>query len=407
MTPPSTSRRVLKSGLSLLVARYGQPLLTFAIFFLAARFLPLADLGAYVLLVNMLFIFQATAVLGLVPLLTREISGEQEAASRWFGAMMALALPASLVAWLAMPLVSLGLNYSPLVVTGSIVMGASLPFSVVIQSAEGVFLAHGRSRALWMPSLVECSFRLALSAYLLVSGHGLVALLLAFTGSRLVGLTVAAIFLRDHLGRGKPVLDLKRVRALAHGIPTFGLMFVAAIMFLRVDAIIITSLAGEEAAGLYGAAYRLVLLTFLLPESLVAVMFPVLTRKLAQDRKESASLVRLTLRFLLVIETPLVLGVAAASGWFLPIMFGPHFAASGRLGVVLSFVLLPHSINGLLGFLLQADHREKTALWLVLGGLVAHVPGHMGLRLLGWPGRSCLGFTIEHGGHGRNPRVCS
>lgn|GEM_PF-3255805 len=369
-----SAHRFMKSGLSLMVARYGQPLLTFAIFFLAARFLSLSELGEYVLLINLMFILQAASVLGLGSLLTREVSRDLDGSSNWFGAMMSLALPTSLLAWLALSLGIFAFYTSHTMTLGAVILGAALPFSVVIQSSESVFLANGRSWALFVPSLVECSFRLALSSYLLIAGHGLLALLWAYTASRFIGMLAAAFFLKADVGRLRLLGNRAHTRVLVSGLPTFGLMFVAAIVFLRVDVIIIASQSGEEAAGLYGAAFRLVSLTFLLPESLVAAMFPVLSRKLFEARDEAASLVRSTLRILLACETPLVLIVAATSWFILPLLFGKHFAASGHLAAILSFVLLPHTVNGLLGFLLQADQKERTALVVVLAGLAFHIP---------------------------------
>ncbi len=400
-TKPHGSIAVI--GLGLLVSRLAQPVMSFALFALVTRFLPLAEMGIYVLLMGLLFIFQAGATLGLGPLITREVTLDIHAIGSWLGAAVAVLIPAALLNWLLFPLCIRAMGYHGPALLGGVILGGSLPFYAGIQVGEAVFLACGRGSAIAIENVVENAFRLAVSLVFLLQGYGLPALLLVHVASRALGFCLSMWLLRPLLSKLCLTFDWRRSQVLLAGVFTFGLMSVAAMVCFRLDVILLSLLRSETEVGLYGAAYRLLALAFLLPESLVGAMFPILSRQLSGQRQAARDLVAVGVQLILTIELPLCLAVAALAGRLVPLLFGAPFQEASLLLVVLIFTLLPHSLNGLLGFVLQADHQERRALRLVLAALVINLVLDICLiRILGMMGAAwgtLFSFTLVSGLH--------
>ena len=377
--------------------------MSFALFALVARFLSLAEVGIYVLLMGLLFIFQAGATLGLSPLITREVALDSAAIGSWLGAAVMILIPAALINWLLLPICLWAMGHHDLALLGGLILGGSIPFAAGIQIAEAIFLASGRAVAITIENVVENAFRVALSLVLLLQGYGLLALLLAHVASRVLGFCLSLLLLHPLMGQGGLAWDWSRSRVLLAGVSTFGLMTVAAMICFRLDVILLSVMRSETEVGLYGAAYRLLALAFLLPESLVGAMFPVLSRQLTGRRQEARELVAIGVRLILTVELPLCLAVAALAGWLVPLLFSSAFQDASLLLVVLIFTLLPHSLNGLLGFVLQADRQEKTALGLVLVALGTNLV--LDICFIRWLGTmgvawgTLLSFSIVAGLH--------
>lgn len=378
---------ILSTGAVLFAARMSQPLFSFFLFVVAARVLPVEDVGAYAVLMGLLFIFQAGAVLGLGPLVTREISGAPEDAAAWMGAAAAVLLPASLVCLAAFPLTAAALGYGPQTVRGASLLGLGLPFTAGIQIAESVFLATGRARNITLQNFFENILRTAVSVALLFAGFGLVMLLAVHTASR--GAACAAGFLLlKRAGIASPRRPgRERLRYMLRRVPSFGLMATGAMIFFRLDVIMVSLLLSEAAAGLYGAAYRFLAVAFLLPDSFIAALFPVLASRLASDAEGMRDLIARVLLVIAAAAVPVCFCVAGIAPWLLPLVMGSGYGESGGMLEVLIFSLPFYSVNGLLGFLLQAGRHEKTATLLVWGSVVLHaVLNVFCIRLLGTPG---------------------
>jgi O-antigen/teichoic acid export membrane protein len=362
--------RIITLGFGLLISRLAQPFMSFALFAVVARSLSLEELGAYVALLSLMTILQTSASLGLGPLLIREVSLDLSAAGSWLGAAAMIFVPAAMITWLIFPGCAALLGYKESAILGALILGSALPFACGVQIAESVFLGQSLVGAVAWQNLLENAFRVILSLIVLYSGGRLFSLLTAHAVSRAVGFGLAALFLR-RLPAARPVVfDWPRARVLLSGVPTFGLMTMIGMISIRLDVLVLSVMRSEGEVGLYGSSYRLLAMAFLLPESLVAAIFPVLARKLAGSRQEARTLFKICATLLLTIELPLCLTVVALSSWLVPLLFGAKFNGAGPLLSILIFVLLPHSINSMLGYLLQADHQENAALLIVIASFL-------------------------------------
>ena len=129
-------------------------------------------------------------------------------------------------------------------------------------------------------------------------------------------------------GTAPPRPDWESVRLLASGIPTFGLMAIGAMFFFKVDILAVSTLLGEALVGQYGAAYRLLAITFL-PDSFVAVLFPRMSAACAKAPEKLKEFVPDFARFILAVEIPICAVLAGAAPFIMSLIFGESFYETG------------------------------------------------------------------------------
>jgi O-antigen/teichoic acid export membrane protein len=138
---------------------------------------------------------------------------------------------------------------------------------------------------------------------------------------------------------------------LAESYP-FALTSLAAMLYARVDLVLLGLWRGEVAAGLYGAAYRLWETVGLLPASLLDAMFPELSRLASsqEGRSRLCSLFRVASRGMLIGGLLLAAAGVLVAGALISLVYG---TASEYAPVELPFRLLVSAVPALFIYLLS------------------------------------------------------
>lgn len=224
--------------------------------------------------------------------------------------------------------------------------------------------------------LIDMIIRLvavAVSLPVLVGGFGVAGVLLSTVGSTLVGILLyAAILLR---WCSTPRLQWRPLEWLSHlreSYP-FALTSIIAMVYARIDLLLLGLWLGESAAGWYGAAYKLWETAGLLPASLLEAMFPEMSR-LSGNEAGLAQLRRLFRRgSAVLLAAGLALGLIGmlAAGPLVTLVYG---RSGGYGAVVLPFQVLIAAAPALFLYLLSGhalyavgQQRRVTVAMLVIG----------------------------------------
>ncbi|HEX2016241.1 MAG TPA: oligosaccharide flippase family protein, partial [Solirubrobacteraceae bacterium] len=288
-------------------------------------------------------VFQITAYfgsLGLERVAVGRAAAEPEQQSAWLGALVSLrlviAIPVALVTAAVIGLVS---ETDAMLLAGLILcvnlllngLGATRAiFQLQVRNAVNVAveLANG---ILW-----------GVAAILVAADRGgLVELAAAFVAVNVLttGLQVGAalraapLHLRGSRGRWG---ELARI-----GIPV-GIGGVLVLAYGRIDQILVFEIAGDRAAGLYGAVYRVLDRVQLVPESLMVTLFPLMAAAHGLDRQRVRHLFQLALDYMLVLSLPLLAFTVVAGRPLVVALFGSPFADAAPAMPVLmgAFVLI-------------------------------------------------------------------
>ena len=148
---------------------------------------------------------------------------------------------------------------------------------------------------------------------------------------------------------------------------------IAAILYLKVDQIMLGVMLDDRAVGIYAAAARLSEVWYFVPAAIVTALFPHLIDKRATDTERYGLDVQKLndLLFSLALLVALVMSVTV--GWLLPAMFGKAYAESVPVLMVHIWAAILVFMRALLSKWLIAEELLRLSLLTQVCGAVANV----------------------------------
>jgi len=212
-----------------------------------------------------------------------------------------------------------------------------------------------------------------------VSSATIVALAVAFRPDIIV-LTLAVLIITVLASvvqivvtnRDIPV-SLRVDRRLGWRLITGGLPFWSNGVFLTVyiwiDSILLSLLTSNGEVGYYAAPVQVIVTLGFLPALLSTVIFPSLTRDFHEDFTRARRFSRASLSGLITLGLPISVGLALVGPGVIRYAFGPAFAPSAPVMVVLAFTIVPGYVATLAYWILAAADRQRR--WAYVMGVVA------------------------------------
>ncbi|MEF3302272.1 MOP flippase family protein [Paenibacillus sp. GYB003] len=142
----------------------------------------------------------------------------------------------------------------------------------------------------------------------------------------------------------------------------------------NLDSLIIGRMLGAEALGFYMLAYNLAIVPILkINPVLTSVMFPAFSKMQGEDRKLKESYFKV-IRYLSFVNFPILLGMAAAAPYAVPLVFGAQWSGSVTLVQLLALVGLMRVIGNPIGALLMAVGKVDMGFKWHVAMLVTAIP---------------------------------
>ena len=369
--------RVGKNAIARLSAQVWSKLLSMVLVALVARYEDAEGLGRYVLILTIVGIAGALTDLGLNTFLTREVAREGDAQRQraLLGTVLPLKIGLSVVG--AAGLVAIA-TFAPLPpATGRLLpLGAVLLLPEAAMGALRAFI-NGRQR-MELSGLIDMAVRLvAVSASFpaLVAGFGVAGVLVCTAGASLLGLVLYAAILRRW--RDWPRFSWSPAAArtcLAESYP-FALTSIVAMLYARMDLILLGFWQGEVAAGWYSAAYKLWETVGLLPASLLEALFPEMSRlsQSQEGRQRLRNLFHRGGRAMLVGGVLLAALGALTADRLIPLVYGTE---GDYAPAVLPFQVLVCAIPAMFLYLLSGhtlyalDRQRRVTVVMLITGVV-------------------------------------
>lgn len=363
-------KRTSRNSVWLLGGQTAAQVLSLAFTVLVARQLGTEQFGQYVFAAAVASFLMIAAAFGLDLLVIRELTARPARTPETFSEAMLTRF----LLWLA----------------GSLLLGIILLISGVDRVAFQVTFLLGMaglvtlfgncssavmaSRELFWPRVVaEATGNLLRvgSAYAAVKmGYGVLGVGGAVLLSSLLGSGMATVYtmwrfrLRPVWVPGRIIIDMIR-RAAPYGIAA--LVFS---LYFRMHVVMLSVIAGEKEAGLYGAAFKAIDAWILIPGSLAAAAYPLLARSAESQRSLYETTSSLLARALLAIGLPITALIVANPRDWLLLVYGAEYAdAAGTLGVLALFLPLI-AINYVLGISLYAAGYARRVLAAEVAALI-------------------------------------
>lgn len=350
---------IAKNASYLTMALVLQKIISFTYFTLLARNLGPENLGKYYLAISFTTIFAVIIDLGLMNVLTREVAKVKQEAEKYLGNILTIKIPLTILSFTGVVITINLLGYDEL--TKDLVYLSAA--AMILDSFTTTFFALLRGfHNLKYESLGAIAFQsiimiLGLSA--LYSGMGLRWIMSAMVAASTFNFIYSAIVAKWKVGvRLRPLFNKNLIKTiLVISIP-FGLYIVFNRIFLHLDSVLLSLLAGDRYVGLYQIPFKIIFALQFLPMAFIASFYPAMSFYWVNDKKQLARSFERALIYLMLISLPVTAGVIAIADKIILIFRSQYNDAILPLQIIilsLTFIFL----NFPIGSLLNACDRQK------------------------------------------------
>lgn len=379
--------RAAKNAILLVALRVTMPLLSVALVMAISRLLGVQGLGRFTLAYSFLSLLTAIGPLGLNAVVTREGARDRSLLDRTLANAMTLCMGHGILLTVVMSALGLFLNYDTATSSAIVVLSFAIIPCTLGMLLDGAAIAIERVDQIAKGITVEYVIKLGGGIALLLLGFGLeVVLVMAVIGK------IAACALQIHLLRRARVhvrlgLDRAVARRLLFLLPTFLGISVFGTLYWRIDILMLSRLRPVEDVGYYGAAYRILELAMIFPQSITMALYPQIAATVHQDLARLQKIGKAALRYLTIINLPIAVCAVLLAEPGLRLLYGPGFSPAEATLAVLMFVLVPYGLVRYHAYVLVGANHQHVDLALNVLMLTVNV----GLNLILIPRYSHLG----------------
>jgi O-antigen/teichoic acid export membrane protein len=352
---------IAKNTAFMTIASIAQKVISFVYFTLVARALGTEGTGQYVTALAFSTIFVVFIDLGFTNVLIREIAKYKERAQEYVSSLMSVKLLLSGLSYGMMMLVAMLLGYSDHITLLIALSGITMIFDSLHLTCYGVFRAMGNIRYEALAITLSQFATLVLGGVVLMTSKNPALLILAFTIPSCLNMLFAGTMLyKTYKIFPIPVWNSVVMKTLIPIAIPFAIAAIFARVYSYIDTILLSTLAGDVAVGLYSIPYKLTFAFQFIPLALVAAVYPRFSEYSIRDKTQLSYIFEQSIRYLLIIVFPIAIGISVLATPIITTFFTDAYIQSIpslqilMAGLVFSFISFP------IGAMLNACNKQKT-----------------------------------------------
>lgn len=373
-----------------MVGRISSLVGSFILSYVLARTLSVTGLGIYATIFSYYSVAATICSVGIRSYLTRDIARDLSKTNRYMMHAAVLTAGISLLGNGVFFLIVSQLNYAPETIWGIIIINSALFPATWGAIYESVFVAHQKAEYLTYTIILNLIARIGVSIYLLLTGHGVISLIVVQVVSEYLGFAICTFFLARHIVKPHWEFEWTFAVQMLKDLRTFTAIGFLASMFSQVEVLLLSLFAGEAAVGIYSAASKLALMWFAIPESYMRAVFPVMTQLYRHSYNDFRQLLERSVKYLLAVALPLTVGIVVIADKIILFFYGDDFAASVPVLRGLALIFTTIFLNEVLWRILVARDEQHLALRTQIAGVLTKA----GISLLAVPFISYNGTVL-------------
>jgi len=354
-------------------------------------------LGTYALALAWLALFQGVSSFGIPEYILREAGAHgRDAAGQVVHAML-LGLGSGFVAICLMLITVRLLGYSAYIVQAVTIASLALIPAFLNTSCRSVFVAQRQMQLPFVAALVETAIMMSASLYLLLSGYGAVALMVAFVVAKIASASFAADQLFRRVLPMRPDLNPRMLFQTARTVLTFGIGNMLGMLSLRINVIMVSLWADITTVGHYAAATKIMEMGLIVS----GVFAPLLLSRMAHNFFAKGN--RDPNRFgpwyevLFAVVVPPCVGVWVFAGLILETLFGKGFGDALWILRILMIYVLTETADIVMSVVLKAAHRQRQDAFTLAFNLLTNIVLNLALLPILGPIGAAIGRVAGGG----------
>lgn len=356
------TRRVLRNTVALTAARIVERGATLVLALLVAGTLGADGLGAYAVAMALLTTIGLFGESGTTMYLIRELARTPERTGTYVVHLSIVVGVLSCVIAGATTLVAGHVGYAPEMASAVAVIALALPGRTLNSIQEAAFVAHGRTELEAVTTFITTSVYVAVSAWLLHTGHGLTAVLTAYVVLEYVATATYFVLIRRCIGPLPLRFAPRLARRLLWEMRSFAGSSALAALLSRPEVLLLSAMATPAQVGYYGAAVRVAEVWQFVPQVFMNNVYPLLSASFHRHDGRFAAIQQRATQAVLAYTLPLTAGLLVAAPQIIPAVFGEDFEPAVTLLRILGLNITFAALSSVFWRSLAARGRQDQVL---------------------------------------------
>ena len=316
-------------------------------------------LGTYALALAWIMLFQGVSGFGIPEFLMREVGAHGRDAVGQVAHAMLLGLGTGLIALCVMLVAVRSLGYSAYVVEAITIASLALIPACLNTACRSVFLALRQMHLTFLALLAEVIIVMSASLYLLLSGYGVIALMITLVVAKVTSASISVTLLYCRELRARPSFNLGFLMQTARTVFTFGIGSMLGMLTIRINTIMVSTWVDIAAVGHFAAATKIMEIGLMIPNLFAQLLMTRMAYSFNTQGNRDPNRFETWYQTLFAFVMPTFVGGWVFAGLILETLFGTGFGNAVWILRILMIYFLIEVVDNLMSVILQAAHRQR------------------------------------------------
>lgn len=341
-------KKIAKNSAVMIIVESINKILSLFLTIVLARYLGDYVFGEYSFVLTIVMLFNVLAVFGLDTLAVREISKNIERTGLYLFNLLLLKILMGVFSFVVLVGV-IKIIGKPESVNHCLYLAGFIVFIMAIADSFGsIFNAHEKLE-LKAFSLLATKILLVILVLLAVFfKRGIVSIVFFILLSETFRLILSVLIYRFRLNTFSFKLDIGLCKSLLRDASSFALISAIAIIYFKIDIVMLSLLKNDQVVGWYSAAYNLVAALIFIAGAYNLAIYPSLSRDAGRSQDILSFRWKKSVKYLFIISAPITIGTLFLADRFIDLFYSAEYYNSGSALKIL-IVTLPwifvNSIN--------------------------------------------------------------
>lgn len=325
---------------------------------LIARYLGVNDYGILGFAISLTTILGIFDDMGLSTHIVRHIATDYDSAPKYIGNVLPLKIILSSFKLLLTLIILILLGVDELTLTITLLFSFELIFKSYINCLYGSFQAFELGKYQGIGNTLLNSLTLFFILLSIYTDLGLFGITISYVLANILGFVYTYYVLNKHIVKPKFELDLefcKKITAFSIPFAVTGILYT---IYYSIDAVMLSTLVGNYATGIYNATYKLITVLTLFYSVYTAVIFPVMSKFFKNDETMLLISFEKSIKYLMLVMIPLAVATVFYSTDIIHLIYGQEYDAASSVLSILIWTVCLLFISGACNTLLNASHKE-------------------------------------------------
>lgn len=355
----NTIQRIAKNTAALFAAQFVVALLSLALSIFIARSLGDVIFGKFSFAIAFTSIFAIFLSLGFPTVIMRDVARDKSLAPMYLGN---IAVINAILSVIIFGLIVLTINlmcYPHDTTIAILIFGISNIFISFANIFRVIFRAFERMEYEALLSITRQILTFSLSLVALFLGYGLIAIACVFLISSIFDSLLSFFICIRKFATPKLEIDIKFWKKITKSALPIAFLGATALIYTRIDTVMLSAMEGDAVVGWYNVAYSLVLGLKPIPILLMTALFPVMATFYTASRNSLKTAYEKSLRYLFMLGLPMSTGIMLLSDRFILLLYGEQFGNSIIALQILAWDVLLFFLYANMSFVLVSMNKQN------------------------------------------------